>query len=328
MSNDTEIPEEQQDSDDAVDKMLHDALGDQQDEEVTGTGNSEGSEPDILELFPTKPTRTLAGFKYIDVADIWSPYPIRRADSGLRTSVKQFGVINPIQVMDQERDGRKFRLVDGQRRLSAVQEEGLKKIPAVFVADGDPCAVSLTQSATDDDNPAAELFFIEDLIQHGYSQKQIQTATRLSAGTFKKRLRLKALIPRLRDPFDRGEIAVAVAQGCADLPVTTQERLAALFEQRSQDPDYSGPCLTAKDVREERQAARQAAGAQTGLGFEDETEDDADEAVSRADLLKAFTMLWESYEQTEQGASEFEALDDDQMAFIASVAARLGLHDE
>ena len=48
----------------------------------------------------------------------------------LKNSVYKFGVLVPIVVHKQEGKGKKYRLVDGERRLRAALDTGQKRIPA------------------------------------------------------------------------------------------------------------------------------------------------------------------------------------------------------
>ena len=312
-------------ADDNIDKLLEgvnlDGSGDSQDggQDPKPVNDAAEEQLEIDGLFPPRPARSIAGFKYIPVDQVWAPYPLRKPTSEQRESIKRWGVRKPIEVIEETSpDGaRAYRLEDGQRRLVIAQELGTKTIPAVFHAGGDPYAGALTESTTTEENPAADLFFVENLIEQGFSQRQIQTATRMRASEVKKLLKYARLIPRLRDPFDRGELIPSLARKCADLPTTTQERLAALYESR--EPMH----LTSADIKAEREAIRQTSAAQTGLGLDDDSDDDTDGTVSRGELIEAFGILWTVY----QDGSPIE-LGQEQKVLLERIALDLGLVEE
>lgn len=279
------------------------------------TEPEEGQQFDFQSLLPKNPKKALGAAKYIKVSDVWSRYPFRPPDADTRLSIQEHGVLVPILVREnQGPDGQPFELVEGARRVWCSREFDFPTIPSVTLADGDQAAAALTMATTRSDNPAAELYFIEDLIQRGASQKDILKLTRMPTATIRKRLSLQNLIARLREPFDRGEIPANVAEGCAKLPKeTTQVRLAELFEGR--DPHK----LTIADVRAERTAGRQGQADQLGLG----DEGDSDEGyLSRDDLVEAFDLLWQ--ECRRNGIS----IRDDAWVTISGALESLGLIDD
>lgn len=53
------------------------------------------------------------------------------ADHRLRTSIRTFGILNPLRVQEQE--GEMYRIVEGFRRLSVAAESGFSSVPVVAV---------------------------------------------------------------------------------------------------------------------------------------------------------------------------------------------------
>lgn len=270
----------------------------------------------IQPLFPSNPKKPLSGIKYIDVADVWVPYPVMPPDPPLIESVHQMGVLEPIAVRENERDGKPYQVIDGARRVQLTIDNGWKQIPA-SIRSGDAYATALSTHTTRSDNPAAELFMIEDLISRGLGQREILSATRMPIATIRKRLGLQRLVPRLREPFDRGEIKVNIAEAAAKMPEPTQLRLAAKFEAAQYKDGVEYHRLTVADIKEERQAQRQDQASQAGLP----DAGDDDDFVSRADVVEAFTVLWEEVKRN--GLS----IKDEAWEVISNVLEGLGLEE-
>lgn len=178
----------------------------------------------------------------IDFEDIGpAPEPV------LEELIRAQGILTPL-TLARKADGR-CDLIAGRRRLRVARKLGLALVPALVIDNHGMVAVSaLTDHASRRDNPAADLAHIEALIHRGASLDAISKATGLSSKVIKQRLVLGKLTPRLREMFDRGRIAVTVAQDTARLPAEAQHGLADRFDMVGK--------LTQQDVKDAKAAAK------------------------------------------------------------------------
>lgn len=138
-------------------------------------------------------------------------------------SVKAFGVLEPISVIDK---GEEFRVVDGVRRVLAAREADLGWVPAVVHEDAENLASLITLVANEQrsSNPVAELDAIKELMEKGASLNDLVEATGMRKPTIIKRMKLMGLRVEAMDKLRAGKMTVGVAARLAQLP--TDEQLA------------------------------------------------------------------------------------------------------
>lgn len=180
----------------------------------------------------------------IDFEDIGpAPEPV------LEELIRAQGILTPLTLA--RRSSGRCELVAGRRRLRVARKLGLSVVPALVIEyDGMTSVQALTDHASRRENPAADLAHIEALVQKGASFEAISKATGLQVKTIKQRLILGRLATDLREQFDRGRIAVTVAEAAARLPSEAQRGLVERFGMVGR--------LTAQDVRDAKAAAKPA----------------------------------------------------------------------
>lgn len=195
---------------------------------------------ELADLWPSTPVESrLAEVEIGDILyDDVGPEPSRELIDNIRAR----GVRTPITIMHAE--GGVYQLVAGRRRLLAALECGMTMIPAIIETGESIASAALSDHALRKENPAADLKHIEDLLELGYSDKQISQATGLTLGTIRSRLRLRDLHPALRIALDEGDISIAAAEQARKLSQSDQEELAAQLDETGK--------LTVKDVNDRR----------------------------------------------------------------------------
>lgn len=198
------------------------------------------------ELLPSAPPpRQLAEIEIEDVKyDAVGPAP----SPELIRSIRMRGVQTPISVLDYDGE---FLLISGRRRILASITCGRTTIPAIVHSDIEPDSAALTDHALRKSNPAGELRSIERLLAAEHTEAQIASATGLTVGTIRARLKLCALPPVLRAGFDSGAIALQTAELVTKLSPDEQEAMGEQYLKYG--------ALTAKDVKERRRVQRDAA---------------------------------------------------------------------
>lgn len=89
----------------------------------------------------------------IDVSAI--DFTSKRKNSAMKASVKAFGVLMPV-IVSKSGDG--FRAIDGEKRLTALKELGVKTVKAVIVeGDGKAIAAELRKFAKAEETVAASV---------------------------------------------------------------------------------------------------------------------------------------------------------------------------
>jgi ParB/RepB/Spo0J family partition protein len=207
--------------------------------------------PKQLVLIPDQPLKLVNKQLALDElpadAALVGPNPSRE----LVTKVGQFGVLVPILVR-QDGHGR-LHVIEGRRRIKAARKNGLKMVPARITTMTARAAVAATimAHATRNENVAAELQAITDLMNAGSSENDVSEATGLRIQTIRKRLLLSRLLPGLLELFMAGKVSVSVAEQIAKLPHDRQKKLVEVYDKAGE--------ITAANVREVRQAVRDEA---------------------------------------------------------------------
>ena len=183
-----------------------------------------------------------------------TPAPMR----DLTESIRLLGVFQPVALRLATVG---YEVVEGRRRVLAARQAGLTHIPALVYDGSVPrqviASMTLTGNMVRRSNPLAELEAIEALAREGFNTQQIAERLHIPMGTLLARTRLSSLHRSLRAALGRGEIAPGVAEQAARLDSARQASLAQLLAERADEP-----YLTARDVREVRQAVQRAVSAQ------------------------------------------------------------------
>ncbi len=186
----------------------------------------------------------------------------RNAPPALLASVRQYGLQVPLVLL---RNGGRYAVIDGRRRLWCAREVGLARVLAVVrepspTGDGSHAALTVVLHSTRSANRAAELDALRRLRQAGMDEALIATATGLARAQVRGRLTLAdALHPALRDALDTGTVAASVVEAAGKLHAADQEALAATLAARGK--------LTAEDVHAVRTVARDTAAAAVAMAL-------------------------------------------------------------
>ena len=197
----------------------------------------------------------------INVTDLPDDYRGPEPDRQLIDSIRNHGLLTPIIVRPLRG---KYALIDGRRRVAALRklvaedtEGGWHWVNAVVVHTDRPVSAAVltaTLHATRDENVAAELRAIEEMIEKGGTERDIFEATGLAIGTIRQRTRLlNAITPEIRELLDGAKIVPSVAESISRLPPSKQRQLREKYDAEGK--------LTAKDAREMRSAAAAAVAA-------------------------------------------------------------------
>ena len=136
-------------------------------------------------------------------------------DDGMVQSIRQYGVLAPLLCVPEEDSDSpyKFRVVDGLRRQAASQAAGMKSIPLI-VWSMDPTTADVSTfmlNTKRSRNEVAELKALENVMGRAFGTVEISKATGIPKPLVEKLLKLRLLVPGLRELFDTYRLTVNVA---------------------------------------------------------------------------------------------------------------------
>lgn len=183
----------------------------------------------------------LASFQSIAVTDITeSPLNPRRtfnaeAHAKLTDSVRQLGVLEPILVRIDGRDG--FEVVAGARRLRAAIAAGLKEVPCHVreMSDAELLEAAVVENVVRHDISALdEGEAYRALIEtHGYTAEQLVQKTGNSRTVIFGRLKLASIQGEARKRLEAGLLSPSVAELIARLPTAkAQDDAVKLLDKK------------------------------------------------------------------------------------------------
>jgi ParB/RepB/Spo0J family partition protein len=224
-----------------------------------------------LSLIPAEPLATMADTMHVDSLppneELVGPAP----DSGFVDSIRQYGILTPIQVAIVA--GTTAMIVtDGRRRLKAARLTGMEFVP-VTILNGDlnVASLSVLSNARRSHNEASDLQSVNRLVAEGYDLSAIAVATGLPKQTLKKRLKLTKLNDALMALFMAGSIPVSVAERCTYLAAEQQDAMVALYEAKGRLGMRD--VMQAQRVRHDEAVAKLPDDMFTGPDMDDEDEE-------------------------------------------------------
>jgi len=138
----------------------------------------------------------------------------KRSLAELASSIKQKGVIQPVLV--RQRDGDEFELIAGERRLRAVKELGVERIPAIVknISDIESIELALIENLQREDlNPMEQAVAYRRLIKEfGFLQEELAGKVGKDRTSITNTLRLLHLPQAIRDNISAGKITFAHAK--------------------------------------------------------------------------------------------------------------------
>lgn len=169
----------------------------------------------------------------------------------LINSIKERGVVQPVLV---RRTPSGYELIAGERRLRAVKNLGMDKIPAIVkdVADVDMLEISLIENIQREElNPIEEAHAFQKFItDFNFTQERIAKALGKDRSTIANFIRLLDLPKKIQDYLSKGTISAGHAKALLSLPTETEQiRVCNLIAKRG---------LSVRET--ENLAARRAAG--------------------------------------------------------------------
>lgn len=181
----------------------------------------------------------------IPVDDL-SPSPLNprkrpRDIAELAVSVKARGVLAPLLVRI-VRDG-DMEIVAGERRWRAAKEAGLAEVPATVREIDDVTVIELgveENCQRNDLTPTEEADAFAELEKRGRSVEQIASLAGRSTRYIRQRLRLRQLVPGIRDLLNADRLDVGGALVLAQLPEATQKKILVPLKDAMRDDQREG----------------------------------------------------------------------------------------
>ncbi len=197
-------------------------------------------------------------FEEVDVSLDDIEDPVLPPSPAQAASFERFGVVDAVN-LEYVPAREVYRITDGRRRVywaKQVRDKCGDTIRARVFKDASGIAgpaLTLSKNHARSANHASELQALEALmaIRSDATDLVLAQATGLAVGTVRARLRLRNLIPTLREAFDEGRIGVAAAEGASRLSKDKQKRLAATLKNNGK--------LTTTDVAHVRRVVAAAA---------------------------------------------------------------------
>lgn len=236
-------------------------------------GDAEPVEPVSLEV-DTSDTRAAGGAPddlRLNVDDIdENPFQPRRdfndaEIASLAESLKQHDMLQPILV---RRDGDRYQLISGERRLRAAIQAGWTDVPARVREADDRLVAELAiveNLQRKDLNPIEKaLSFKRYLDEHACTQEELASRLKIDRSTIANLMRLLELPSAVVDAVRTGQLTAGHAR--ALLPLG-DDRMQIVFAQQSQEQGWSvrevERQVSERIAREDREPLRIVSGAET-----------------------------------------------------------------
>lgn len=180
-------------------------------------------------------------------------------DKGFLENIKSVGVRLPVLLSTNGCDD--FVVIDGRRRVAAVRNLGIEKVPAIIMNDGDASPLlGLMLNIHRSPNQAYEVGKIRELIAAGLKQDEIAVALNTNRTRLKKHFHLLNLCEEGLKRVGEGTLRLSAALSLSRLPAETQRKLLSENER-----------LTAREVNRKRRVYSLE---KFSLPFEDEFSSD------------------------------------------------------
>jgi len=140
----------------------------------------------------------------------------------LAASIREKGILQPILVRPNPRDGVRYEIVAGERRWRAAQQAALHDVPVLVqqFSDTEALEVALIENIQRVDlNPMEEAESYSRLIDaHGYTQEQLAESISKSRSHIANTLRLMKLPMRVVEAVRNGELSAGHARALVGHP--------------------------------------------------------------------------------------------------------------
>lgn len=165
----------------------------------------------------------------------------------LAQSIKNVGLIQPLVV---RREGDKYVLIAGERRLRACKIAGLQKVPCIVRNYTNPTEVALIENIQRKDlNPYEEALAYKKLIdEHGYTQEELAKRIGISRSKIANTLRILNIGQNILQMIIEGKISEGHAKVLLSVENDTErENLAKLVVEKDLSVRELEEIVKAKD---------------------------------------------------------------------------------
>lgn len=146
----------------------------------------------------------------------------------LADSIRQFGIIQPLLVKE---EGKRYKIVAGERRWRAAKLAGLKKVPVIVkdFTDQEIMEISLIENIQREDlSVLEEAMAYQKLLQEfGYRQEDLAERLGKSRSAVTNKLRLLKLPPDVLDMLKEKKLSEGHARTLLSLPEPAKQQEAA-----------------------------------------------------------------------------------------------------
>jgi len=154
----------------------------------------------------------------------------------LASSIRQYGVIQPILVRETDKD-KKYQIIAGERRWRATKLAGLEKIPAIIKEYNtvNRMAVALIENIQRENlNPLEEAHAIQSLLEECYmTHSQVAESVGKSRTTITNLLRLLTITSEVKEMINSGLLEMGHARALLSLSGEQQIHAANLIIHKS-----------------------------------------------------------------------------------------------
>lgn len=151
----------------------------------------------------------------------------------LAASIRESGVLQPLLV---SREGERYRVIAGERRLRAARMAGLSTVPAIVrqATPEDAFLLALVENVQREDLNAVEQARAFQRLTEDYGMTQEAVARRVGKqrSTVANSLRLLKLAPPVLAAIEAGRLAEGTARALLPLSAGDQESLLAAIQDR------------------------------------------------------------------------------------------------
>jgi len=174
-------------------------------------------------------------------------------------SIKKFGVLTPIEVI---KEGDKYKVLDGRRRLLACRYLGLQTIPAIVVKaetnDGEVLQIIgnvINLQRHENKNMLADSIF--KLVEKGYTLYQIANLLGIKYGTVKEYLLFYKLPKEIKEAIVEGKVKPRVAKKLLELNENELKKAIEILQEKGKLTKNELKEIRSVDKREAKQILKQ-----------------------------------------------------------------------